>query len=288
MSTNERRGMVLLTGGSCFLARWTIIELLQRGYSVRASLRDPSRQISVRATISRYVQNTDRLLFVQACLSREERRTEAAFGTQYIIHMACPTRADELVGRDIVDITRAGTRRALEAGISAGVTRIVLTSSLAAAMAPAGQLGLLIDEAQWTDLSDAALDDSVRAKTLSEIDAWRFMNSCDSTTTLTTVLPAAIQGPVFGNDNSRSIRPILTLLRKGVRRLPRLGCVVVDVRDLVDLHIRAMEDPRAAGQRFISTGGYLAISDIAMILRQTLGARAAGVPTRETSDFVFE
>jgi dihydroflavonol-4-reductase len=71
MSTNECRGTVLLTGGSCFLARWTIIELLQRGYAVRATLRNPSRHISVRATIARYVQNTDRLSFLAADLSRD-------------------------------------------------------------------------------------------------------------------------------------------------------------------------------------------------------------------------
>jgi dihydroflavonol-4-reductase len=113
------------------------------------------------------------------------------------------------------------------------------------------------------------------------------MSASGSATTLTTILPAAIQGPVFGNDYSRSIQPVLTLLKQGVRRLPRLGCAIVDVRDLVDLHIRAMEDPKAAGQRFISTGGYLAMADIATILRESMGARAAGVPTREASDFVF-
>jgi nucleoside-diphosphate-sugar epimerase len=70
-------------------------------------------------------------------------------------------------------------------------------------------------------------------------------------------------------------------------RLPRLGFWVVDVRDLAELHIRAMTAPEAAGQRFLAAGDYLWMADIARVLRANLGARAARTPTRPMPDFVF-
>jgi nucleoside-diphosphate-sugar epimerase len=68
---------------------------------------------------------------------------------------------------------------------------------------------------------------------------------------------------------------------------PPLGFNVVDVRDVVDLHLRAMLAPQAAGQRFIAASSYLWMADIARILRGRLGAKAADVPTRQMPGFML-
>jgi nucleoside-diphosphate-sugar epimerase len=77
------------------------------------------------------------------------------------------------------------------------------------------------------------------------------------------------------------------LLSGRVPGIPRLGFNVVDVRDVADLHIRAMTDPKAAGERFIAAANYAWMGDIAEILRARLGERAAKVPTRKVPDFVI-
>jgi nucleoside-diphosphate-sugar epimerase len=69
--------------------------------------------------------------------------------------------------------------------------------------------------------------------------------------------------------------------------MPRLGFWIVDVRDLADLHIRAMTSPDAAGQRFIAAGDYMWMEDMAKVLRDQLGAAAAKVPTGRMPDFAF-
>jgi nucleoside-diphosphate-sugar epimerase len=101
---------------------------------------------------------------------------------------------------------------------------------------------------------------------------------------LTTVLPGAIFGPVLTTANLGSVELIKRLLTGRPPALPRVGFTVVDVRDLADLHIRAMTAPAAAGERFIAAGDFMSFADLAGVLRARLGDRARKVPTREVPD----
>jgi nucleoside-diphosphate-sugar epimerase len=103
---------------------------------------------------------------------------------------------------------------------------------------------------------------------------------------LTTVLPVAVFAPLLSPDNAGSIEIIQRLLSGRPPVLPHLGFNIVDVRDLADLHIRAMTSPAAAGERFIASGDFMWQSDIAQTLRSRLGDRATKVPTRGVPDVV--
>ena len=70
------------------------------------------------------------------------------------------------------------------------------------------------------------------------------------------------------------------MLNGSLPRYPRIGFCVVDVRDVVDLHIRAMVAPEAASQRFIAASDWMWMGDVARTLRDALGPRAAKAPTR--------
>jgi dihydroflavonol-4-reductase len=107
-----------------------------------------------------------------------------------------------------------------------------------------------------------------------------------SATTLTTILPGAVFGPVLTHDNRGSVQVIQRLLDGRPPGIPRLGFSVVDVRDLADLHVRAMTSPDAAGGRFLAAGDFLWMLDVARTLRTQLGARADKVPTRGLPDVV--
>ncbi len=106
-------------------------------------------------------------------------------------------------------------------------------------------------------------------------------------TTLTTILPSAVFGA--GCSRERTSVPCRSFnadARPSRSASPRLGFYIVDVRDLADLHIRAMIAPEAAGQRFIAAGDFMWLAEIAGTLRSKLGDRASRVPTRAMPDVV--
>jgi dihydroflavonol-4-reductase len=79
---------------------------------------------------------------------------------------------------------------------------------------------------------------------------------------------------------------VVERLLKGMPGTPRIGFNLVDVRDVVDLHLRAMSAPAAGGERFIAVARFQWMSEVAAILRERLGADAAKVPKRGVPDFV--
>ena len=282
---DDTKQTVLVTGGSGYLGGWAAIGLLRQGYRVRATVRNLTREDDVRATIAAQVDIGDRLSFAAADLLKDEGWDRAMDGIAYVLHVASPMPVGEFRGQDVIRPAREGTRRVLDAAAKAGVKRVVLTSPTAAAM-PKQRSDTVADENTWTDLPAKAIYNYPRSKTLAEQDAWALARSPGVTTELTTILPASIQGPVLGSDYSASIDIVRLMLNGRMPVLPRIGFGIVDVRDLVDLHLRAMTSPAAAGERFIASGEFLWFSDIARLLRENLGPRAAKVPTRTIPDVV--
>jgi len=127
----------------------------------------------------------------------------------------------------------------------------------------------------------------VQSKTIAERAAWDLIAAEGGATSLAVVNPALVIGPVLGKDFSESVQVVERLLSGRVPGLPRLSFNIVDVRDVADLHIRAMTDPAAAGQRFIAAGDFAWMADIAAILRLKLGAAASKVPTAKAPDILL-
>lgn len=262
---------VLVTGGTGYVAGWCIVELLGRGYDVRTTVRSPARAEQVRRAVAE-----PRLDVVTADLTSDDGWQEAMAGCDYVLHVASPLGAgkpDELIGP-----ARDGTLRVLRAATRAGVRRVVMTSAANAASPKSYRDEGVSDETLWTE-DDPALPAYRRSKTLAERAAWDFMAEHGGETTLTTILPGAVFGPVLTADSPGSTEIVARLLA-GMPGTPRIGFEIVDVRDLVDLHIRAMTTPAAAGERFLATGEFMWLHDMARTLRAGLGPAASKVPTR--------
>lgn len=275
---------VLVTGGTGFIARWCIVELLQRGYQVRTTVRSRSRDQAVRDAVSRVVDPGDRLTCVVADLTSDDGWNEAVDGCDYVLHVASPLGFDG--AGDLITPARDGTLRVLRAATAAGVKRVVMTSAANTASPSSYRDEGVSDETLWTDPDTPGLPAYRRSKTLAEQSAWQFMENNSRTTTLTTILPGAVFGPILDTDSVGSVQVIGRLLNGTMRGTPRIGLEVVDVRDIADVHIRAMTEPQAAGERFLATGEFMWMHEIATVLRDRLGTDAQKVPTRTIPDFI--
>lgn len=277
---------VLVTGGTGFVAGWTIVELLTRGHRVRTTIRSPRSEARVREAVSGEVALADRLSFAIADLTSDQGWDAAMAGCEIVLHVASPLAGD--TARDPHALTapaREGTVRVLRAAQRAGVARTVMTSAAAAAR-PRLDAGRVSDETVWADPQDPQFDAYRVSKILAERAAWDEVTRAGSPRLLTTILPGAVFGPVLSKDNLGSVRIIQRLLEGKPPALPRLGFAVVDVRDLAALHVSAMTHPDAAGERLLATGEFLWMTEIARLLKTT-GALGARVPTRQLPDWIF-
>lgn len=254
------------------------------GYTVRSTVRNPSLEEDIRGAVETQTDAGDRLSIIQADLLSGTRWAPAARDCDCIVHLASAIPKNAFESQHSIFLERALTRKVLEVGIREGVRRVVITSSIEAVSQGRGNNGIpSVDESSPTDIFGHDMSDYIRAKTLSERDAWELIEKRGSSTTLTTILPASVLGAELslrrGQDPS-ALTALIDLMLKGeLYRLPQRGFHIADVRDLVDLYIRALEMEEAAGQRFVATNGFLWAKEIASILRD-LGPFAANVPTR--------
>jgi nucleoside-diphosphate-sugar epimerase len=281
---------VLVTGGSGFLGSWCLVELLQRGYRARTTVRDLAREGEVRANVGSQVEVGDRLTVLAADLNADQGWAEAVEGCDYVLHVASPFPPAQPKDPDeLIVPAREGTLRVLGASLAAGVKRVVVTSSVAAvrnASPRANANGRELTEADWTDPENPRLTPYTRSKTIAERAAWDYMRSEGAEDRLVTVQPGAIIGPVLGEDRSYSLQAVERMLTGRMPGLPRLGFSFIDVRDVAALEVGAMSATQAGGQRLIAAASFLWLAEVAAILREQLGRDARRVPRRSVPDVV--
>jgi nucleoside-diphosphate-sugar epimerase len=281
--------LVLVTGGSGFLGVHCIDQLLRMGYPVRTTVRSLSREADVRAMLKNAgTPRQEALNFAAADLTRDAGWTEAVKGCRYVHHVASPFPAAAPKNEnELIVPAREGTLRVLQVARDAGVERVVLTSSFVAVGYGHEPQTAPFDETSWTNVDSHAVTAYGKSKTLAERAAWEFIRREGGQLELSVINPVGIFGPTFGPDFSTSILIIKKLL-DGFPFCPRIYFGAVDARDVADLHLRAMTNPRANGERFLAVAGdVVSILDVANILREHMGAAARRTPTREIPDWLM-
>jgi nucleoside-diphosphate-sugar epimerase len=282
---------VLVTGGSGFVGSHCILQLLAADHQVRTTVRDLKREPEVREMLMEGGVKDgagDRLSFFAADLESDAGWREAVAGCDYVLHVASPfpitvpKHEDELIVP-----AREGALRVLGASRDAQVKRVVLTSSFAAIGYGQPEQSKPFDETNWTNPAGDDILPYVKSKTIAERAAWDFIAKEGGNLELAVVNPVAVFGPVLGPDFSTSILLLERLMDGAMPGLPHLHFGVVDVRDVADLHLRAMTHPAAKGERFLALAGdFLSMLDIANVLKSRMGEAAKLVPTRQLPDWV--
>jgi nucleoside-diphosphate-sugar epimerase len=273
---------ILVTGGSGFIASHCILQLLAAGHQARTTVRSISREGDVRAALAKAgADPADRLSFIAADLEEDAGWPDAVAGCDYVLHVASPFPPSiPKHENELIVPAREGTLRVLRASRDAGVKRVVVTSSFAAIGYGHDSQKTTYDETTWTDPNGPDVLPYVKSKTLAERAAWDFIAKEGGSLELCVINPVGVLGPVLGPDYSTSIFLVQRLMDGAMPGCPKLSFGIVDVRDVADLHIRAMTHPAARGERFLAIAGdFLSMLDIAKVLKRRMGASARRVPT---------
>lgn len=272
---------VLVTGATGFVAKHIVAELLRNGYRVRGTVRDAVRSAeSVRRAVSRAGVDAGGIEFTAADLTRDDGWDDALHGCRYVLHVASPFPITQPADpNEVVAPARDGTLRVLRAAERAGVARVVMTSSTVAIMYSGSRApGHIYTEADWTDPARTDITPYIMSKTLAEQAAWDFVRASPGATELAVINPAFVQGPALDPDLSTSLEVIHLMGKGAYPAAPRVEFPVVDVRDVAELHVKAMTHPNAAGERFLAAHGAQSLMGIGQLVAQALPDLKRKVP----------
>jgi len=277
-------GTVLVSGGSGYIAGFLIRQLVAGGWMVHSTLRDMGREGGVRKLLA---VDDARLRFFTADLTADAGWADAMAGCSHVAHVASPLPLGAVKHPDeLIVPARDGALRALRAAKQAGVKRFVMTSSVAAIAYGRGRGVHHFSEADWTPPDYPGAQPYVLSKTIAERAARDWVAAEGGGIEYCSINPSVVLGPVWSRDYSPSVAIVKRLLEGSVRGCPDIGFGVVDVRDVADLHLRALTAPGMAGERFLASGPFMKIVAIAEVLRSRLGREAHRVPTRRVPDIV--
>ncbi|TKY67828.1 Tetraketide alpha-pyrone reductase 1 [Spatholobus suberectus] len=259
--------VVCVTGASGFIASWIVKFLLQRGYTVRATVRDPSNPKKVEHLL-KLEGAKERLHLFKADLLEEGSFDSVVEGCDGVFHTASPVR---FVVNDpqaeLIDPALKGTLNVLKScAKSPSVKRVVLTSSISA-VAFNGRPKtpeVVVDETWFSD-PDFCRELELwytLSKALAEEAAWKFVN--DNNIDMITINPTMVAGPLLQPEVNESVEPILNLING--KQFPNKSFGWVDVKDVANAHILAYEIASASG-RYCLVERVIHYSELARILR---------------------
>ncbi|KAH6903136.1 D-lactaldehyde dehydrogenase [Coprinopsis sp. MPI-PUGE-AT-0042] len=278
MPTVAPGAKVLVTGANGYIAMWTVRKLLEKGYSVRATVRSEKKGAHLVDYFKSYGDKLE--IAVVADISKEGAFDEAVKGVDAIEHTASPAHWNAKTPEEIIDPAVNGTLGVLKSAQKYGQTvkRIVVSSSTAAVVQNSDPAGTLFNDKSWNDESVRAVEEKgsqahggdiyCASKTLAERAAWKFVEENKSTLSWDLVV---LNIPwVFGPP----IQEVSTLLELNgsmqvwwnliIAPLPNslpaqlfitTNAIWVDVRDIADAHILSLEKEAAGGERILVNAG---------------------------------
>lgn len=234
-------------------------------------------------------QQLENLSFGIVDLLSDSGWSRVSEGCRYVIHVASPVPIrNPKHEEELILPARSGTLRALYSAANAGVERFVLTSSFAAIGYGHPPETVQLDERSWTNFAAPGVSAYSKSKTLAEKAAWEFIHSGSMRMEMSVVNPVVIFGPTLSADLSASLMIVQKFLSGEIPACPRYYFGIVDVRDVADLHLRAMTHPAANGERFLAVAASsISVLEAATILRKELQHKARKAPKHELPNWLI-
>ncbi|MFL2504232.1 MAG: NAD-dependent epimerase/dehydratase family protein [Candidatus Azotimanducaceae bacterium] len=267
---------VFVTGASGFIASHCIIDLLKNNYRIVGTIRDVSREKTLRSIISGAGLDNKQIEFKKADLREPDEISSAIRGCDAVFHIASPVPIIQPKNReDIIETAKQGTLNVLKAARNNSVERVVLTSSVATLFDKTDNKSLYTPR-DWANPEAKRTSPYSQSKILAEQAAWKY--GIEESINLTTIHPSLVLGPCLERDYGSSLEAIVKILNKELPLIPNFGFEIVDVRDVARLHRLALEDDSSIGKRLIASTEFLWFSEIAANLKKKYPDRK--IPTR--------
>ena len=275
---------VFVSGGSGYIAGFLIRQLLAEGWSVHTTVRSLPREAALRPLLG---GTAETLKFFAANLMADAGWAEAMAGCSHVAHVASPFNSEAPRHEDeLILPAREGVLRALRFAKAAGAKRFIQTSSVAAIAYGHGGGRHHFTEADWTNIDSPDVYAYVKSKTIAERAAREWMAKHGAGMEFLSINPSAVLGPVWTSDFSASIELVKQLLSGALPGCPDIGFGLVDVRDVADLHVRALTEPGLDGERFIASGPFLKMIEVARILKKGMPLQGRRVPVRSLPNWL--
>ncbi|PIA48431.1 hypothetical protein AQUCO_01400787v1 [Aquilegia coerulea] len=252
---------VCVTGAGGFIASWLVKLLLEKGYTVKGTVRNPDDPKNCH--LKDLEGAKERLVLCKADLLDYESLREAIKGCHGVFHTASPVTDDP---EQMVEPAVNGTKYIIDAAAEAGVRRVVFTSSIGAVtMNPSRGPDVVVDESCWSDLDFCKITKNwyCYGKTVAEQAAWEMAK--EKGVDLVVVNPVLVMGPLLQPTVNASIIHILKYLTGSAKTYANSVQAYVDVRDVALAHVLVYETPSASG-RFLCAESVLHRGEVVEIL----------------------
>lgn len=269
---------ILVTGATGYIAGWIIERLLNQGYTVHATVRDPSKKNKIQHLYDLAEQSAGQIQFFKADLLESGSFDGAMKDCEIVIHTASPfvvTNYKDAV-KDIIAPAVKGTENVLNSvNRTESVKRVVLTSSIASTYGDAVEIqdtaNNEFDENHWNTTSSETHQPYPYSKVMAERKAWE-MAEQQNRWDLVCINPALVMGPSLTDASQSGSIEVLQQFGNGTTLfgVPPMWNGIVDVRDVADAHVAAALNPNAHG-RYIICGGTLSLLDMGKALTQKFG-----------------
>ena len=245
-----------------------IAKLIKKGYVVKTSIRSIDRKQEIINSISKVVDCHGKLEFYQLDLLKDDGWDDALDECEYVLHTASPVSL--LLSNNPDDLIKPavnGLERCLNSAVKNNIKRFVMTSSFSAI--GAGSKEKKLDDTNWTDLDNPNISPYDISKTKAEMFLWEYVSKLDKSQSIEvcSINPVIVVGPSLSEDVGVSNTVVKKLLDGSSPMVPRFVVNLVDVKDVADMHIEAMINPKAAGKRFLLSSESLWFTEVSNILR---------------------
>ena len=257
---------VLVTGATGYIGLHCIHQLLNQGYAVNGSVRSPERKEEIYEALQKHNTPTENLNLYTFNLTEDDGWDEGMEGCDYLLHVASPIALENHNEDFFVKPAVAGVKRAFEFAKKHNVKKVVLTSSVAAIFDTLEEK-TYYDETDWSDPENPSISHYSKSKTLAERAAWDFVKNEGNPFELAVINPALVIGPSLSGDLGESNKAIAMVVTGKMPVAVPLQFGYVDVRDVANAHVLAMQNSNSNGERFALAEKDLWYKDVAKVLR---------------------